>query len=44
MIIDKRLSKEKVEEILKRDITQEEYKDIVSQVLYQLLEESRSDE
>ena len=44
MIIDKRLSKEKVEEVLKRNITQGEYKDIVSQVLYQLLEENPSDE
>lgn len=44
MTIDKRLSKEKVEEVLGRKITHEEYKEIVSQVLYQLIEENHSDE
>lgn len=39
MTIDNRLSKDKVEELLGRSITEEEYEEIVTKVLYQLLEE-----
>lgn len=37
---DNRLSKEKVEELLERPISEDEYKEIVSKVLYQMLEEN----
>ncbi|MBX4152317.1 hypothetical protein [Paenibacillus lautus] len=40
MNIDTDLSKGKVEELLERSITEEEYKEIVSTILYQLLEEN----
>ncbi|WP_431785957.1 hypothetical protein [Paenibacillus lactis] len=40
MNIDNRLSKEKVEELLERPISEDEYKEIVSKVLYQMLEEN----
>lgn len=40
MSVDNQLSKNKVEELLKRPITEEEYKEIITKVLHQLLEEN----
>lgn len=40
MTIDNRLSKGKVEELLERSVTEEEYKEIITKVLFQLLEEN----
>ncbi|MBT2760009.1 hypothetical protein [Paenibacillus sp. ISL-20] len=43
MNIDKDLSKGKIEELLDRSITEEEYKEIVSTILYQLLDECKQE-
>lgn len=44
MNVDNRLRKEKIEELLDRSVTEEEYKDIVTNVLYQLLDENEISE